>query len=109
MPRNLAKYPFSGDNSLSQFGMIKGMALPVLFFPSALLGSISTLLIPEMSEASARGRAALVSAATRNILKLTAVMSFIFAAIFFTGGRGNRASNLQKRGGRRTAPRTRPD
>ena len=87
VPKNLAKYPFSGDNSLSQFGMIKGMALPVLFFPSALLGSISTLLIPEMSEASARGRAALVSAATRNILKLTAVMSFIFAAIFFTSGR----------------------
>ena len=87
VPRNLAKYPLSGENSLSQFGMIKGMALPVLFFPSALLGSISTLLIPEMSEASARGRTALVSAATRNILKLTAVMSFIFAAIFFTSGR----------------------
>lgn len=87
VPKNLAKYPHSGELALSQFGMIKGMALPILFFPSTLLNSISTLLIPEMSEAAAKGRTGLVKAATRNILKLTAVMSFIFAAIFFVGGR----------------------
>ena len=87
VPKNLAKYPYSGELALSQFGMIKGMALPILFFPSTLLNSISTLLIPEMSEAAAKGRKGLVRSATRNILKLTAVMSFIFAAIFFVGGR----------------------
>lgn len=87
VPKNLAKYPFSGDSALSQFGMIKGMALPILFFPSTLLNSISTLLIPEMSEAAARGRKNLVKAATRNILKMTAVLSFIFAALFFVAGR----------------------
>ncbi len=87
VPKNLAKYPFSGDSALSQFGMIKGMALPILFFPSTLLNSISTLLIPEMSEAAAMGRHALVRSATRNILKLTAVISFIFGAIFFVGGK----------------------
>ena len=87
VPKNLAKYPHSGELALSQFGMIKGMALPILFFPSTLLNSISTLLIPEMSEAAAKGRTGLVKAATRNILKLTAVISFIFAAIFLVGGK----------------------
>ena len=87
VPKNLAKYPRSGQLALSQFGMIKGMALPILFFPSTLLNSISTLLIPEMSEAAAKGRTGLVRSATRNILKLTAVMSFIFGAIFFAGGK----------------------
>lgn len=87
VPKNLAKYPFSGNSALSQFGMIKGMALPILFFPSTLLNSISTLLIPEISEAEARGQHGLVRAATRNILKLTAVLSFIFGAVFFAGGR----------------------
>ena len=86
VPKNLAKYPFSGDSALSEFGMIKGMALPILFFPSTLLNSISTLLIPEMSEAAAHGRENLVSTATRNILKLTAVISFVFSAIFFVAG-----------------------
>ena len=87
VPKTLGKFPGSGASALSQFGMIKGMALPILFFPSTLLNSISTLLIPEISEAAARERTGLVRAATRNILKLTSVMSFIFAAIFFVGGR----------------------
>lgn len=86
VPKNLAKYPLSGEKALSQFGMIKGMALPILFFPSAILNSVSTLLIPEMSEAAAKNQTALVKSATRNILKLTAVTAYIFAAIFFVAG-----------------------
>lgn len=87
VPKNLAKYPFCGSSALSQFGMIKGMALPILFFPSTLLNSISTLLIPEISEADARGMHYLVRTATRSVLKLTAVISFVFGAIFFVAGK----------------------
>ncbi len=87
VPKNLAKYPFGGSNALSQFGMIKGMALPILFFPSTLLNSVSTLLIPEISEASAKNQKGLVRSATQNVLKLTALVSFIFAAVFFCAGR----------------------
>ncbi len=86
VPKNLAKYPHTGANALSQFGMIKGMALPILFFPSAVLNSVSTLLIPEMSEAAARNQNGIVKAATKNILKLTALIAFIFSAIFFIAG-----------------------
>ena len=86
VPKNLAKFPLGGEKALSQFGMIKGMALPVLFFPSAILNSVSTLMIPEMSEAAAKNQTLLVKNATRNILKLTAVISYIFAAIFFVAG-----------------------
>lgn len=86
VPKNLARYPFSGDTALSQFGMIKGMALPILFFPSTLLNSISTLLIPEMSEAAAKKQLGVVKSATERILKLTALISFIFAAIFLVAG-----------------------
>ena len=87
VPKNLAKCSLSGENALSQFGMIKGMALPILFFPSTLLNSLSTLLIPEMSEAAACNRKGLVKSAAENILRLTALMSYIFAAIFFICGR----------------------
>lgn len=85
-PKNLAKYPLSSNNALSQFGAIKGMALPILFFPSAILNSISTLLIPEMSEAAARNQRSLVKSTTHNILKLTSIISFIFGAIFYVAG-----------------------
>lgn len=86
VPKNLSKYPLSGSRALSQFGMIKGMALPILFFPSALLNSVSTLLIPEISEATAKNQNSIVKSATRNILKLTAIISFIFSAIFLVAG-----------------------
>lgn len=86
VPKNLNRYILTKGKALSQFGMIKGMALPILFFPSALLNSISTLLIPEISEATAKNQMALVKSATQNILKLTAVISFIFSAIFLIAG-----------------------
>lgn len=86
VPKNLGKFKGSQNNALSQFGMIKGMALPILFFPSAILNALSTLLIPEMSEAAALKRDSLVKSACEKILKTTAMISFIFAALFFVAG-----------------------
>ncbi len=86
VPKNLAKYPLSSGKALSQFGMIKGMALPILFFPSAIINSISTMLIPEISEAVAKKQNWIVKSATKRILKLTAIISFIFSAIFLFAG-----------------------
>lgn len=83
VPKNLAKFPLNNGKSLSQFGMIKGMALPILFFPSAILNSVSTLLIPEIAIAVAKNQTTTISKATQKILKLTALISFIFGAIFF--------------------------
>lgn len=86
VPRGLEQSG-AGRNALSQFGMIKGMALPILFFPSSLLSSISTMLIPEISEASATGKNSLVRSATERIIQLTAVVSFLFSAIFLIAGK----------------------
>ena len=76
----------ASGNGISLFGMIKGMALPILFFPSTLLSSLSTLLLPEMSEASVRGRKAIVQSISYRIIKLTSLIAIIFSAVFFVGG-----------------------
>ncbi len=82
VPKNLALFG-GADTSLSQFGMIKGMALPLLFFPSSFLNSVSTLLIPEMSEALARGQKYKIRYATEKVMTLTSVSAFWLAAVFF--------------------------
>lgn len=87
VPKNLAKYPLASSSALSQFGMIKGMALPVLFFPSAILNAVSTLLIPEISEAVALKRTAIVKNACERIFKITSIVGTLCGAIFFTAGR----------------------
>ena len=45
VPKKLVEFGITNASALSFFGMIKGMALPILFFPSTLLGAITTLLI----------------------------------------------------------------
>lgn len=87
VPKNLAKYPKNNASALSQFGMIKGMALPLLFFPSAILNAVSTLLIPEISEAVARKQSFVVRSACEKIFKITALVGLLFGAIFFVAGR----------------------
>ena len=85
VPKTLAMFSAAG-NALSQFGMIKGMALPLLFFPSALLNSISTLLIPEMSEARVEGNYSSLKRAAQRTLNITLCMGIAFAAIFLVVG-----------------------
>ena len=84
VPRALYKYSKKG--ALSLFGMIKGMALPILFFPSVILNAVSTLLIPEMSEAAGKHKGAIVRVAVEEILSVSAIIGFIFSAIFAAGG-----------------------
>lgn len=74
-------------NGISLFGMIKGMALPILFFPSTLLGAMSMLLLPEISEASIKGRQGVVKSITCRIIKLTSLTAIIFSAIFLVIGK----------------------
>ncbi len=86
VPKNLAKFPRSSDNALSLFGAIKGMALPLLFFPSAILNAVSTLLIPEISEALAKKNTYIIKNTYEKVFKLTVLVGLLFGAIFFTAG-----------------------
>lgn len=88
VPQRLMLAGISRADALSFFGMIKGMALPILFFPSSLLNSLSTLLIPEISEATAKGYSGTVRRMVEKILVITALFGFIFAAVFFFCGDG---------------------
>ena len=85
VPICLAKFT-TNSSGISLFGMIKGMALPILFFPSTLLSSLSTLLLPEMSEAAIRGRKAVVQSISYRIIKITSLISMIFSALFLVIG-----------------------
>lgn len=86
VPKNLAKFKLSAQTALSQFGMIKGMALPILFFPSAILNSISTLLIPEITEAVTRQNRSAIKTSAEKIIKLTLLCGVICGSLFFVGG-----------------------
>jgi stage V sporulation protein B len=50
LPAMLLKTGFSESEALQQFGIITGMVIPILFIPATLIGSISLVLVPELSE-----------------------------------------------------------
>lgn len=82
-PICLSKYSASRSGGLEQFGLIKGMALPLLLFPASLLSSISTLLVPEMTEAMEKNNKTAIRFAIEKIIYVTAVFSFLVGGIFF--------------------------
>ena len=82
VPDCLTKYNHSKEDSLAQFGMLKGMAMPLLFFPSSFLTSLSTLLIPEISEANALSQKKKVERTVNRTLHLTLTASILISGIF---------------------------
>lgn len=83
-PNCLSSYAGSQSTALTQFGMLKGMALPLLLFPASLLSSISTLLVPEMTEAVTKNNRIAIRAAVDKVFSVTSLFSFPIAGIFFT-------------------------
>ena len=73
---------YSGDRSqaLSQFGVIRGMVIPILFFPFAFLGSLVSVVTPEISR--------LNLLADRKPLnsRISSLMSFVSLASVAVGG-----------------------
>ncbi len=55
LPQQLMLYGYSSDEALGHFGILTGMALSVIFFPSAITNSLSVLLLPRISETKACG------------------------------------------------------
>ncbi len=87
IPRLLNLYKSKSESALALFGKIKGMALPILLFPSGMMSAISLLLIPEIGEASALKRAGVVRCLTEDILRFCFLLSFYCAAAFFFFGK----------------------
>lgn len=83
IPNMLTIYTMSRELSLSQFGYLKGMALPLIFFPASFLTAISTLLIPEASEAKVLKQTGKITKLVERIIQFTLGAGIIIAMIFF--------------------------
>lgn len=83
IPKGLSGYGHSVNDSLSKYGIIAGMAMPLLTFPSAFLLSFSTLMIPELADAAATVRKNSIRHMTEKVLRFAFLFSAPAAVIFF--------------------------
>lgn len=77
---------FTGGDSaaaIAGYGILKGMVLPLLMFPTSFLQAIVTVLIPEVAGANACGNQKMVYRAVCKTLQLTLLMGIGITGIFF--------------------------
>jgi len=67
--------------ALGQYGVIRGMALPVLFFPSSVIGAIGALLVPEVARFHVRGEKERINDVISRMFRLTLFFSVGTAGI----------------------------
>ncbi len=82
IPWGLKKKGDSQTEALSTYGIMQGMALPVVMFPYAFLTPFCNLLIPEIAEKRAAGDPVGVQRITERVFRFVLAMGIGTAGIF---------------------------
>jgi stage V sporulation protein B len=82
MPQRLAIFSGSGADAMASFGKLSGMAMPLIFFPSAFLSSVSVSLLPVISEAHATNNMKRINRTVSKTILFTAVVGIGAAGLF---------------------------
>lgn len=88
IPACLTVYLGSRAQAVAQYGSLKGMALPLIFFPFSFLSALSNLLMPEITRTYTEGNKPATSRLIRTALGLTCGFSLAAGAgLVLLGGR----------------------
>ncbi len=85
-PVMLVRAGASDAEALRLFGIVSGMVLPVLFIPSTLLGSLSLVLVPELSEDYYRNNTARLHRNVERGLRFAFAIACLLLPFFFVLG-----------------------
>ncbi len=86
IPSMLQVYGLTNSGALSIYGILSGMALPLILFPSALTNSIAVLLLPIISEAEMSGNYLKIKKAVdKSILYCSVFGAFCTVSFLFFG------------------------
>ena len=86
IPLKLQLYGMTGREALSVYGVLTGMALPCILFPSALTNSVSTMLLPEVADLQAvKDRSGFLSLVRKTACSCIAMGSICCVFLFVTG------------------------
>lgn len=87
IPAGLRGYGYDNATALSVYGVLTGMAFPMIFFPNALTGSVSVMLLPMISESYARGDDEGIRRAILRTVKYCLLLGFICMGFFLLTGK----------------------
>lgn len=83
IPRGLRRSGLNVSAALAAYGVIQGMSLPVVLFPSCLMLAVAELIVPKLTQSQVRGDEREIRAVTDDILRKSLVFSLGTALCFF--------------------------
>ena len=83
VPRGLKAAGYSSDGALSGYGVIQGMVLPAILFPSCIMAAIAELIIPELTEAQVRQDEEGIKQTVASLFRMSLLFSSAVALFLF--------------------------
>ena len=83
VPRGLKAAGFSANSALAGYGVIQGMVLPVIFFPSCILAAAAELIVPELTAVQVRRDGRAIRRTAGELMRLSVLFSLGVGAFLF--------------------------
>ena len=87
VPHRLQAAGWTPAEALSAFGIAVGMTLPLLTIPQAIISSLATALVPELSSAVQNKQHDAVTKQVTNCLRFALLVNFLILPVFMSLGR----------------------
>lgn len=86
IPQQLQAYGYHTDEALSTYGILSGMVISVIFFPCVLTNSLSVLLLPSVSSATAEKNTKRIDRIIGLSIRYGLLSGFLFTVLFLIFG-----------------------
>lgn len=86
IPARLRMHGMNTSSSLSVYGVLTGMALPLILFPSAITNSVAVMLLPAIAEAKAQNNTKAIGYTIDKTIKYCMLLGILSFGLFFIYG-----------------------
>ena len=87
IPSRLRLFGYTQSEALSVFGILTGMALPMILFPNVVTNSVSVMLLPAISEARAKHDHLRIQKAIKKTIESCMILGLMSTLFFLLSGR----------------------
>ncbi len=82
IPNQLQVFGLSSEEAFSVYGILTGMAMPFIFFPSAITNSMAVLLLPAVAQAQSAGNENRISNTISMAMRYSLYMGILCIGVF---------------------------
>ncbi|MBO4323282.1 MAG: polysaccharide biosynthesis C-terminal domain-containing protein, partial [Clostridia bacterium] len=87
LPARLVFYGATSAYALQEFGKVYGMAFPLIFMPSSLIGSLALVLVPELTDNYYSGKYLTLKNNIEKAIKFSALIACSIMPVFLSVGK----------------------